>query len=193
MKLRNRDFRMVFIGDGDDRQEIEQYAEKCSIADRCIFTGVIHDRSVLQAWYTRANLFLFPSTYDTNGLVVREAAACSLASVLIRDSCAAEGVADGRNGFLIEENPESLAACLSSLSTDTMRRVGEAAGNELYLSWADAVKMAAERYHTVIDRYRCGYYPRHRKPSEAILKMNGEIMDFLGTLPIRSNHTFSDH
>ena len=184
---------MVFIGDGDDRKEIEQYAEKCSIADRCIFTGAIHDRAELQAWYTRANLFLFPSTYDTNGLVVREAAACSLASVLIRGSCAAEGVADGRNGFLIEENLESLSACLSSLSTDTMRRVGEAAGNELYLSWADAVKMAVDRYRIVIDRYRCGYYPRHRKPSEAILKMNGEIMDFWGTLPIRSNHTFSDH
>lgn len=154
---------------------------------------MIHDRAELQAWYTRANLFLFPSTYDTNGLVVREAAACSLASVLIRDSCAAEGVTDGKNGFLIEENPESLAACLSSLRTETMRKVGETAGNELYLSWADAVKMAAERYRIVIDRYRCGYYPRHRKPSEAILKMNGEIMDFLGTLPIRSNHTFSDH
>ena len=182
MKIQSQDFRMVFIGDGDDRQDIEQYAEKCSIADRCIFTGVIHDRAELQAWYTRANLFLFPSTYDTNGLVVREAAACSLASVLIRGSCAAEGITDRRNGFLIEENPESLAACLSSLSRDTMRCVGEAAGNELYLSWADAVKMAAERYRIVIDRYRCGYYPRHRKPSEAILKMNGEIMEALAKI-----------
>ena len=46
----------------------------------------------IRAWYCRADLFLFPSTFDTNGLVVREAAACGLASVLIAGSCAAEDV-----------------------------------------------------------------------------------------------------
>ena len=37
-------------------------------------------------------LLLFPSTFDTNGLVVREAAACGLGSLLVRGSCAAASV-----------------------------------------------------------------------------------------------------
>lgn len=177
-----KDFRMVFIGDGDNREEIERYAEQCGISNKCIFTGAIRDREKLRAWYSRADLFLFPSTYDTNGLVVREAAACSLGSVLIRGSCAAEGVIDGQNGFLIEENPDSLANCLSTLTKEKILAVGEAASKELYISWETAVKTAMERYQIVIDRYRSGEYPRHRKPMDGVMKINGELMEALAKL-----------
>ena len=177
MHGQGKDFRMVFIGDGDNRAEIEEYADQCSISDKCIFTGAIRNRKKLRAWYSRADLFLFPSTYDTNGLVVREAAACSLGSVLIRGSCAAEGVIDGQNGFLIEENPDSLANRLSTLTKEKMLAVGEAASNELYISWETAVKAAIDRYQVVIDRYKSGGYPRHRKPMEGVMKFNGELME----------------
>lgn len=182
LNAKNRDFRMVFIGDGDNRVEIEQYAFDCGISNKCIFTGAIRDRDNLRAWYSRADLFLFPSSYDTNGLVVREAAACSLGSVLIKDSCAAEGVTDGRNGFLIEENAESLAACLLSLDREKMRSVGLTASRELYISWQEAVKKAMNRYQIVMERHQAGYYPPHRKPSEGIMKMNGELMEALAKL-----------
>lgn len=179
LHLQGKDFRMVFIGDGDNRAEIEAYAAQCGIAHKCIFTGAIRDREKLRAWYSRASLFLFPSTYDTNGLVVREAAACSLATVLIKDSCAAEGVTDGQNGFLIEENADSLAACLAALSKEKMLAVGQAASRELYISWESAVNMALERYQLVIDRYQRGEYPRHIKPMEGVMKVNGELMEAL--------------
>ena len=55
---------------------------------------------------------------DTNGLVVREAAACGLASVLIKDSCAAEGITDGRNGFVIDENADAMASLLITIGND---------------------------------------------------------------------------
>ena len=125
------DFRMVFIGGGGDLEEVKAYADSCGITPKCIFTGPIHDRVLLRAWYCRGNLFLFPSTFDTNGLVVREAAACSLPSMLIAGSCAAEGITDGRNGFLIEENAESMYRCLKSLTREKMASVGLAAGLEL--------------------------------------------------------------
>lgn len=175
------DFRMVMIGDGLDREEIESYSEECGISDKCIFTGAIHDRDALRAWYCRANLFLFPSTYDTNGLVVREAAACSLASVLIRGSCAAEGVVDQTNGFLVDENAESLAACLTELhgKFDYLSSVGNTAGEQLYMSWNDSVLNALNRYEIVIDRYKSGYYPKKKQPIEAFMKMNGELMEAL--------------
>ena len=83
----DQDFRMVFIGSGADAAEVQEYAKP--LGSKCIFTGAISQRETLRAWYCRADLFLFPSSYDTNGLVVREAAACDLAAVLIDGSEAA--------------------------------------------------------------------------------------------------------
>lgn len=176
------DFRMVFIGTGEHKEEVENYAAECGIAEKCIFTGAIRDREILWGWYARADLFLFPSTFDTNGLVVREAASCALASVLIRGSCAAEEVIDGRNGFLIEENADSLAACLGACSKVQMRQVGENAARELYLSWQDAVKVALARYEVVMERSKSGAYQHHRNPAEGIMRMNGEVMEALSRL-----------
>lgn len=181
LKAAGKDFRMVFIGDGTDRAEVESTTEEMGLSPLCFFTGAISDREALRAWYCRSDLFLFPSTFDTNGLVVREAAACSLASVLVAGSCAAEGVTHGRNGFLIEENAASLFALLESLMgrEEEMRQVGVNAGAELYLSWADAVKLAAARYEVVIDRYRSGRYPPNRKPMDHVLGHSGELMEDL--------------
>lgn len=179
LHARNQDFRMVWIGTGDDFQEIREYAVSCGIEKQCIFTGAIHDRELLRGWYTRADLFLFPSTFDTNGLVVREAASCDLASVLIRGSCAAEGVTDGRNGFLIGENPESLVALLLTVSRETCKEVGHCAARELYLSWEDAVKLARERYNVILEKQKQGAYLPHREPIEGMMKINGELMDAL--------------
>lgn len=179
-----KNFRMVFIGDGDDREEIERCAKSYGIARKCIFTGAVHDREDLRAWYSRADLFLFPSTFDTNGLVVREAAACELPAVLIKGSCAAEGVIDGRNGFLIDENADSLCARLLSLygKKPRLTRVGQNASRELYCSWKDSVEMATGRYEVVIDRYRSGEISHRKKPVEGIMKVNGELMEALGAL-----------
>lgn len=181
LMAKGQDFRMVFIGSGADYDEVVSYAESCGIAQKCIFTGAIRDREKLRAWYCRADLFLFPSTFDTNGLVVREAAACSLGAVLIAGSCAAEGITHGRNGLLIEENAESMFACLEDLLTHPgkMAEIGENAGKELYLSWQDAVKQAMERYQIVIDRYQSGGYPARREPVDNLLKANGSLMEDL--------------
>ena len=178
------DYRMVFIGDGTDRAEMEDHARQLGIGQKCVFTGSLQDREDLRAWYSRADLFLFPSAFDTNGLVVREAAACGLPSVLLRDSCAAEGVTDGRNGFLIDDSPESLLACLQGLSgkTDTLRQVGLTASRELYVSWQEAVELAAERYQVVIDRYRAAPPRRLVPPGELLMMQNGELMEALAKL-----------
>ncbi|MBQ9082231.1 MAG: hypothetical protein IJY28_01885 [Clostridia bacterium] len=63
-----------------------------------------------------------------------------------------------------------------------MWAAGQAAGNELYLSWGDSVKAAAERYQVVIDRYKSGYYPVRKNPTEGFMKINGELMENLANL-----------
>lgn len=173
------DFRMVFIGGGTDRDEIVEYAASLDLMNKVYFCQSIHDRERIRAWYCRADLFLFPSSFDTNGLVVREAAACALASVLVAGSCAAEDVTDGVNGFLIEENAASMAAKLRTLfaAPEIMPRVGEGAQRDIYMSWEEAVGRAYARYFTVIDNYRAGLCPTHEKLTDEMFKTMAHYLD----------------
>ncbi len=185
LKDRGRDFRMVFVGKGPDRELLEEKARTLGLMGtggpgRCFFTGPIYDREVLRAWNTRADLFLFPSTFDTNGLVVREAAACGLASVLIEGSCAAEEVTNGRNSFTIRETPEAMAALLETVSGDLprLRQVGERAMEELYLSWQDCVTRAYERYQLILERKRQGLLPDRKKlPAELLVSLTAKTLE----------------
>lgn len=180
------DFRMVFIGKGPDKELLERRAEELGLMnsgtgpDKCIFTGPIYDRDVLRAWNSRADLFLFPSTFDTNGLVVREAAACGLASVLIEGSCAAEGITDGRNGFVIRENAEAMAARLRTVcgDLDHLHDVGQHAMDEIYLSWQDCVAEAYDRYQAVLESKRRGTLPKKRRlPADHLVALTAQTME----------------
>ena len=174
------DFRMVFVGSGTDFDEIKKYIKKTGLEPKVIYAGAVYDREELRAWYCRADLLLFPSTFDTNGLVVREAAACSLPAVLVEGSCAAEGVKDGRNGYLIAENAVALAVKLDRIcqNMDGIHQVGKNAGNEIYISWEDSIRKATERYEIVLDRYRSGLYPERKKLTDEFFKSFGELMSF---------------
>lgn len=174
------DFRMVFVGGGADAEEMKQKAEADGISEKVIFAGPEHDRQVLRAWNTRADLFLFPSTYDTNGIVVREAAACGLASVLIKDSCAAEGITDGRNGYLIEETAEAMAAKLLEICRDMDRvhQVGQNAMDEIYISWETAVHQAHERYGEILECRESGLLAgRKKETSDFFLNIAANLVE----------------
>ena len=181
-----QDFRMVFIGKGPDMEMLQEKAAGYGFMDdndipgKCIFTGAIYDRDVLRAWNTRADLFIFPSTFDTNGLVVREAAACGLASVLIEGSCAAEDVTDGRNGFKIEESVDAMADFLKEAvkDLDHIHEVGQHAMDEIYMNWRDAVAVAYDRYQYVMEQYKRGAYNnRHRDLTDVMVSATARNME----------------
>lgn len=177
LRQSGRDFRMLMVGDGMERQEMEQKAAQLRLDDICIFTGAVHDREKLRTLFSLSDLFLFPSTFDTNGIVVREAAACGTASVLVRDSCAAEGVADGVNALLIEENAASLKALLEKKGADraALSRLGQQALEQLYLSWEDSVKRAFSRYYVVLDQYRSGHSGRSMEWSDELYNLLDDL------------------
>lgn len=165
LKKNGQDFRMVFVGSGPDEEELKEQARQYGLlenggseAGKCIFVGAVYNRDALRAWNTRADLFLFPSTYDTNGIVVREAAACGLASVLIKGSCAAEGITHERNGYLIEENAKALYGLLSTVSKNQehLYQVGQYAMDEIYISWKESVYQAHKRYGEILELKNSG-------------------------------------
>lgn len=148
-------FKFFLVGGGTDADEIRQYAADIGLYDETIFVGPVQDREELRTYYGLADLFLFPSTFDTSGIVVKEAAACSCPALLVAGSCAAEGVAHGGNGFLAQENAADCARVIQSACYDRaeLQAVGQHAGKELYLSWEDAVDRAYRRYEEIVAAY----------------------------------------
>ena len=199
------DYRMVFVGGGADSKEMQNKVSEfgipmdvvceenvkgdCSISHiegtdgmtgRVIFTGPEHDRTRLRAWNTRADLFLFPSVYDTNGIVVREAAACGLASVLIEGSCAAEGITHDRNGYMIKESAESMAQLLASCSKDLshLHEIGQNAMDEIYISWEKAVREAFDRYKILNEMAKNGEFGHRKHQSvEKLMESTSDILN----------------
>ncbi len=157
------DYRMMIVGDGADRAEMEKYTEELKLCDKVIFTGAVYDREELRVFYTAGDLFLFPSLYDTNGIVVREAAACGVGSLLIDGSCAAEGITHGRTGILTQNTSEAIAAELEFAAShlEEVRQIGQHAMDEVYISWETAVKRAFQRYQAVVENVKAGNTRRH--------------------------------
>lgn len=156
-RLKNNgfDFRLIMIGTGPDENAIKKYIRKNGLDGNVIFTGQILDRGELQLYYSAADLLVFPSVFDTNGLVVREAAASATAALLVDGSCAAEGIKDGETGFLCSENDQSVAASILKIfeNPPQLRQVGINAQNDIYISWDESIKNAYERYRIVIDDF----------------------------------------
>ena len=85
------------------------------------FAGVRAHES-LAAWYQAADLFLFASETETQGLVLAEAAACGLPAVAVIAPGCDEVVRDGETGILTKGNPAALAEAAIGLLLDGDRR-----------------------------------------------------------------------
>jgi len=146
------DFRMVFVGVGYAKERLKQLVDDFGIADRVSFRGAIRDRESLKAVYARADLFLFPSFYDTSGLVVREAAAFRTPALLIAGSDAAEVIKDETNGFLSANQTTAFSDRIIEILKDAELRtfVGTEAQRTLCRSWRHVVEEVRDRYSTLI-------------------------------------------
>lgn len=176
-------FCFVLAGDGVDADAIKALSEQLGLAERCIFTGAIQDRDLLRAVFSAADVFLFPSTFDTNGIVVREAAACGCPSVLVAGSCAAEGIDDGRTGFLFDGTVEDMTRVLRHICAEKglAARVGQAACAGIYLSWEEAVARARARYLQLLDDWHSGRItPAAGVPGDDFYAAAGTVLIGLG-------------
>ncbi len=152
LKQRNLPFRMLMVGSGIDMPDIQAYAAMAGLENDVHFVGPVYDRESLRTYYSLADLFIFPSTYDTSGIVVKEAAACYCPSLLIRGSCASEGALHGENALLAEENGEDCGRVIweACQSRQSLRHIGEAAARDLYLPWETAIARAYTRYQEIL-------------------------------------------
>ena len=89
--------KLLVVGKGNE-QKYRAVAASLGLGDRVFFAGVRHD---MPAVYRAADLFVFPSGFDTFGMVVTEAMAAGV-PVIISDKVGARDlIKDGENGFVM--------------------------------------------------------------------------------------------
>jgi glycosyltransferase involved in cell wall biosynthesis len=121
--------RVVLVGEGPQRQKLEQLAAELGIAERVEFTGPL-PQTRLAELYAGADLFVLASVVlersgkrDVIPNVLAEAMAMRIPVVATTVSGIAELVEDGVGGRLVAPNdPTALAAAIDELLADPARR-----------------------------------------------------------------------
>ncbi|MBC7746856.1 glycosyltransferase [Pedobacter sp.] len=112
--------RLLFVGDFEYKETLEELAANSSHPERITFTGAL-PREELGVVYGVMDVFVFPSLTDTQGWVIHEAAMAGLPIVLI-DRGVSDVVSNGENGIYAENSANSMAKAIVSLLKDPEKR-----------------------------------------------------------------------
>lgn len=131
--------KLVFVGDFDYRVKLQAKAARSSAANNIIFTGKI-PREELGVAYASADIFMFPSKTDTQGLVLHEAVAAGL-PVVMCDPLVTEVVKHDQNGYIVPDNPDALAqAALRILQDPRKTRQFRLASKQLAARYSEMIQ-----------------------------------------------------
>lgn len=167
LKTENLEYKMLFVGPFEDEKEIRKLVSSLDLESNVKFLGKITDRNLLQKIYRRADLFLFPSLYDTNSLVQKEAASQKTPTVFIKKAVTAELVTDNLNGFLSENDEVAYANKIKEVVNNRKlyQKVSEGAYKDLFISWDDLILDLEKKYYSVLNSKKY----RNRKTKKSFL------------------------
>lgn len=112
--------KLLFVGDFDYRETLEEHASNSRYPDRIVFTGAM-PRCDLGVVYDTLDVFTFPSVKDTQGWVLHEATHASRPVVMI-DQNLSEVVADGVNGYIADNTAQDVASKVIELLKSPTKR-----------------------------------------------------------------------
>ena len=104
---------MIFDGSDEIIAEANATAQALGVGTRVLFVGPRYD---LGPFLAAADMFVLPSAYEANALVVLEALASGLPVVTTRVGFAPEVVTDGDNGFLVDRDARAVGERLERLA-----------------------------------------------------------------------------
>ncbi len=154
-KYNIKNFKFVLVGEGYHKRQLIKLAKKEDLIENVIFAGFISDRNKLAEFYQDSFLFLFPSTLDTDGLVVCEAANMGTPSLTIKGFGASERIINDVTGFISKNNIKDYAERINEIINNktiydyVCKRVGEIKGK----TWLDIAKEYENLFkNTIINR-----------------------------------------
>ncbi len=147
---------VLILGDGPERQNIEKLIKELKVTNVHILGYMDPKQQVnFKAFYSRADVYVAPSTWDEPlGLVILEAMAAKTPVVVTRTGGAASLIKDGVSGFLIpSRNASQIAEKVNLLLGDQKlcREMGQKAHEEVvaHFTWGKL----AERFERMYKKY----------------------------------------
>ena len=158
--------RLWIVGDGSERQRLEDWARRLGIAARTRFFGRIPNEA-LPAYYAAAEVFVAPSVIDRRGdtegqgVVLLEAMASGTAIVANRVGGIGEVIEDGITGLLAPAgDPAALSGKLAQALNDAAlrRRLARRAREKARAyDWPVIARRFAGFYRTLVPAPQCYY------------------------------------
>ena len=115
--------RLWLVGDGPYRRECVQIARDLGIGDRVRFVGFV-PRAEVDRYYAAADLFVFSSITETQGLVVQEAMSYGLPAVAVVGGGASSGIEHGENGLVVRNDADEFARAALRILADESLHAG---------------------------------------------------------------------
>jgi len=161
VKAQTPQARLVLIGDGPARAELERLVAGQGWAENVVLTGTVRNRN-LPPYFRAADVFVAPSVTTRKweeqvGMTNIQAMACGVPLVSTRSGAIPEYVPDGVAGILVpERDPQALAGAILQLLSDEnlRRRMGEA-GRAYAVEHYDAGRNV-QRAEEIILEHRLG-------------------------------------
>jgi glycosyltransferase involved in cell wall biosynthesis len=102
------DTKVVFVGDGDMRSQLEWRAGELGVSHAVRFTGAMGPDSDLINLYKSTDVVCVPSRNEPFGIVVLEAWAAGKPVVVTRNGGPSGFVSHDRDGYVVYSNPDSI-------------------------------------------------------------------------------------
>ena len=102
-QLSSKNNKLTLVGYGDQKDHLKTYAyEKLGLSERAVQFVHAPPRPIIVKHYQEADLFLFSSKTDTQGLVLAEAMAAGTPVVAVDGPGQRDIIEQGKNGFLVD-------------------------------------------------------------------------------------------
>lgn len=113
--LKDNNFRLIIVGDGIPVKKLKKMVRKLKIDKFVRFTGEVN-QSEISKYYKLGDVFVSPSTCETQGLTYMEALASSLPLVCRYDESLDNVIENGYNGFTYTSKKEFIDCILKVFS-----------------------------------------------------------------------------
>lgn len=107
LKNRGVDFCLTFLGDGTERNRVENLVSENDLQSNCLFCGNVEN---VPSYLCNADIYLHVSISESFGLVLIEAMATGLPVVCLDAKGNRDIMEQGKNGYILEDQDSSLFA-----------------------------------------------------------------------------------
>ena len=147
------DYKMLFVGDGQDKNELESKIEEYGLSDRIILCGKCSDRNLLRDYFASSDLFLFPSLYDASSVVQVEAASQMCPGLFIEKSATSSNIIDNHNGYLSSNDYKEYGNKIVEIINNKrlLSSVSKNAYKEVYCTWNMEVEKVYKEYIRLLE------------------------------------------